>query len=85
MEDVKKTYETRAVGTEPADELFPCSTGVCEDDDAANELPRSFQLFLANTAALVCAEADTVDVLQCFPCVHLHESAHIPPNQRRKA
>lgn len=48
-----KTYESRPVGTEPAHELLPGSTGVGEDNDAAHVVPGTLHLFPAYSPALV--------------------------------
>jgi len=53
------TLEMPPVKKEPPIEVFSCGSGVREDDNAAEDFPRSFHLPLSSTATPVYAEVDT--------------------------
>ena len=64
LKDCKElTYESSPVGPEAAEEFLPCSTCIREHEDAAPELPCTFNLLLPNATRLIGAETHKVDVL----------------------
>lgn len=79
------TNEASSICPETANELFPCRACIGENDDTANELPCAFDLFFANAAGLVGAQAHAVYILESFASVHTDKLANIAPDKRGEA